>query len=119
MYKQGKRDAASLALRKEAGKFLKSLRNAANLTQREVAVKLDFDYYTMIAQIEGGSARVPPHAYEGYAKALDVQPRFLAKRLMQYYDPVIYKLLFGIRPENSCADNHITENTLSLITGIK
>lgn len=95
MNKQGVRTEESLALRKEGGIFIKALRTHAGLTQREVAVALKMNYYTMIAQIEAGSARTPPDSYVAYAKVLGVDPAKFVRKLMQYYDPHTYKALWG------------------------
>ena len=95
MNKQGSRNEESLALRKEGGLFIKALRTHAGLTQREVAVALDMNYYTMIAQMEAGTARIPPDSYVAYAKALGVDPDKFVRKLMQYYDPHTYKALWG------------------------
>ncbi len=35
-------------LRKEAGAYVKKLREAANLTQQQVAKSVGMDYYTMV-----------------------------------------------------------------------
>ena len=84
MHKQGKRDAASLKLRSEAGLFVKSLRAQQSLTQRDVAVALKLNYYTMISQIEAGAARIPPDLYTAYAKVLKVDPALFVQKLLQY-----------------------------------
>lgn len=95
MHKQGKRDAASLKLRSEAGLFVKSLRAQQSLTQRDVAVALKLNYYTMISQIESGAARIPPDLYVPYAKVLKVDPALFVQKLLQYYDPYTYSALYG------------------------
>lgn len=95
MYKQGKRDAASMELRTQAGLFIKSLRTNQSLTQREVAVALKLNYYTMISQIENGAARIPPDLYVAYAKVLKVDTALFVRKLLQYYDPHTYKALYG------------------------
>lgn len=95
MNKQGARTPEAMALRKEGGIFLKALRTHVGITQRELAVKLDMNYYTMIAQMEAGSARVPPDTYVPYAKALGVDPSLFVQKLMQFYDPFTYAALWG------------------------
>jgi len=95
MHKQGKRNEESLVLRTNAGIFLKALRAQSQLTQRDVAEALGLRYYTMISQIESGSARVPPEQYAAYAKTLGVDPAMFVQKLTQYYDPHTYKALFG------------------------
>ena len=59
-------------LRKEAGMWLKELRQQAGLSQIELAARLQLKYYTFISQIETGYGRVPTEAMEAWAKALGV-----------------------------------------------
>jgi len=95
MNKQGERTTESLALRKAGGAYLKSIRHAAGLTQRDIAVALKMNYYTMIAQMEAGTARIPPDTYAAYAKVLGLDPVTFTSRLLAYYDPHVYKILFA------------------------
>ena len=81
-------------LRKEAGDMLKKMREAVEKTQRDVANEVGFDYYTMVSQIENGKTRVPPSQLVAYAKSLRIPPKELAKKLMRYYDPVMFEILF-------------------------
>ena len=83
-----------LELRREAGRWLKDLREKKGLSQRELAERVGADYYTVISQIEGGRGRIPPDRYSAWAEALGVDPKFLVRTLMRYYDPVTYGLLF-------------------------
>ncbi|HEX6957768.1 MAG TPA: helix-turn-helix transcriptional regulator [Ferrovibrio sp.] len=80
-------------LRKEAGAFLKELRNEAGLTQLKLSHTLGYSYYSYVSQIEGGVNRVPSEAIEDWARALNVNPSWLALSLMKYYDPFSYELL--------------------------
>lgn len=82
-------------LRKEAGLWLKSLREKAGMTQMELSKKLDYGYYTMVSQIEGGKARIAPDKYLAYAQALSVNPQWFMRNLLRYYDPCCFELLFG------------------------
>ena len=92
---QSRKAVISGKLRKEAGQVLKSMRERKGLTQRELAEKVGFDYYTFIAQIEAGRGRIPPERYAAYARALDVPSRDFVRTLLKYYDPVTYAHLFG------------------------
>lgn len=83
-----------LRLRQEAGRWLKSLREEAGLSQRELARSVGVDYYTFISQIEAGRGRIPPDRYESFADALKIDSSLFVKRLLSYYDPVTYYLLF-------------------------
>ena len=94
-------DASSpqaLRLRKAAGKYIARLRKEAGLTQREVAVYLDLDYYTFISQLEHGAGRVPPHLYVRLAECLGLVPEDFVKQMVRYYDPFTYAGLFGQHP---------------------
>ena len=95
MNKQGKRTPEALALRRDAGILLKTLRKNAGLTQRDVALSLDMRYYTMVAQMEAGTSRIPPDSYVTYADCLGVDRKKFVQKLMQYYDPHTYRALWG------------------------
>jgi transcriptional regulator with XRE-family HTH domain len=81
-------------LRQEAGRWLRSLREAAGLSQRELAQAVGFEYYTFISQLEGGRGRLPQGQYMAFAKALNLPLRDFAKTLTRYYDPITYYALF-------------------------
>lgn len=81
-------------LRKEAGLWLRSKRDDAGLSQRDLAKKVGIDYYTFISQIEAGRGKVPSERYAQYAKALDVTPREFATTMLRYNDPHIYNMIF-------------------------
>lgn len=87
--------AETKTLRIAAGRWLKSLREARNLTQREMAERVGLRYYTFISQIEGGHGRIPPDQYQAWADVLGVDHKSFASELMRYYDPVYYQMLFG------------------------
>lgn len=84
-----------LRLRQEAGRWLRSLREAAGLSQRDLAKAVGIEYYTFISQIESGRGRVPPTQTRAWAKALKMTPRDFAIQLMRFYDPLSYDLIFG------------------------
>jgi transcriptional regulator with XRE-family HTH domain len=81
-------------LRRGAGHWLKHLRESKGLSQRDLAEKVGVEYYTFISQVESGRGRIPPDRYRAWAKALGVPPREFVTRLMRYYDPVTYRILF-------------------------
>ncbi|HZH28057.1 MAG TPA: helix-turn-helix transcriptional regulator [Azospirillaceae bacterium] len=82
------------ALRQQAGKWLKQLREASGLSQRQLAHKVGLDYYTFVSQLEAGRGRIPPDRYQVWAESLGMEPAVFVKELMRYYDPVTYGLLF-------------------------
>lgn len=81
-------------LRVGVGQWLRDRRSALGLSQRELADLAGFEYYTFISQLETGRGRVPAERYEPYAKALQVEPREFAMRMLQAYENSTYKLLF-------------------------
>ena len=85
-------------LRKNAGAWLKEMRRQAGLSQLEMAQKLGLKYYTFISQVENGFGRVPSDSLEAWAVALGLPPREFARRLLSFYDPDLYRLLFEVEP---------------------
>ncbi len=81
-------------LRREAGRWLRGLRETNGLSQRDLAQMTGTEYYTFVSQLETGRGRIPPENYLEWAKALKVEPKLFVKTLMQYYDPVTYDILF-------------------------
>jgi len=87
-----------IELRHKAGQWLKKLREAQGLSQRQLAAAVGVEYYTFISQLETGRGRIPTDRCLLWAKALGVKPKHFVQALMRYYDPVTYEILF--------ADNH-------------
>ena len=92
-----KSETQSKQLRKQAGTWLKELRGQAGLSQIQLADVLGFKYYTFISQVENGFGRVPVESMEAWAKALNVGPSDFAKRLLSFYEPELYRLLFEVK----------------------
>jgi len=82
-------------LRRAGGIWLRGLRERCGLSQRELARLVGAEYYTFISQLETGRGRVPPDRYRLWASALEVDPKLFVKRLLSYYDPITYDILFG------------------------
>jgi len=80
------------------GLWLRSLREERGLSQRELADILELDYYTFISQLENGRGKIPAHRYVEWARALGQNPREFVKRLLSYYEPMTYKVLFEDEP---------------------
>lgn len=91
---QKRAEAQTQELRREAGKWLRALREQRNLSQRQLAHLVGVEYYTFISQLETGRGRIPPDKYRVWAAALGVPPRDFVKRLFRYYDPLTYEILF-------------------------
>jgi transcriptional regulator with XRE-family HTH domain len=90
-------DAQAKQLRKQAGAWLKELRGRAGLSQIELAQQLGFKYYTFISQVENGFGRVPTESMEAWARALGTDPSAFARKLLSYYEPELYRLLFEVK----------------------
>jgi hypothetical protein len=92
-------------LRKEAGRWLRGLRESKGLSQRELAQLTQTEYYTFVSQLETGRGRIAPENYLDWAIALGIEPMVFVRTLMRYYDPVTHDILFpsqgGLRGENS------------------
>jgi hypothetical protein len=67
------------------------------LSQIQLADVLGFKYYTFISQVENGFGRVPVESMEAWAKALGADPTDFAKRLLSFYEPELYRLLFEVK----------------------
>lgn len=86
-----------LQLRREGGRWLRDLREAAGLSQRQLAERVGAEYYTFISQLETGRGRIPPDRYRDWAAAFDADPRDFVRELLRYYDPVTHEILFELR----------------------
>ena len=81
-------------LRRDGGRWLKSLREAAGLSQRQLAQSVGAEYYTFISQLETGRGRIPPDRYGDWADALGLPHKMFVQELMRYYDPITHGILF-------------------------
>jgi transcriptional regulator with XRE-family HTH domain len=82
-------------LRKLAGDWLKRRRADAELSQADLAARLGLKYYTFISQVENGFSRVPIEIMGAWARELGLEPAAFARHLLMYYEPEMYRLLFG------------------------
>ena len=96
-------------LRREAGRWLKGLREKQGLSQRQLADLVGVEYYTFVSQLEVGRGRIPPDRYEAWAKALGMDPAEFVRHLMQFYDPETYRLLFGETQSNKNAQQPVND----------
>jgi transcriptional regulator with XRE-family HTH domain len=92
------RAAQTKRLRQEAGRWLKSAREAAGLTQAELAERVGLRYYTFVSQVESGLGRVPIESQGAWAEALGLAPAEFARTLLGFYEPELSRLLFGDAP---------------------
>jgi transcriptional regulator with XRE-family HTH domain len=94
--RQSHQDSAEVQkLRQECGAWIRSLREAAGLSQRDIAAAVGLEYYSFVSQIESGRGRIPTAQIRAWSQALKIAPRAFASELMRFYDPVNYDLLFG------------------------
>lgn len=89
------RAAATKSLRQEAGRWLKVARESAGLTQAELAERVGLRYYTFVSQVENGLGRVPIESQGAWASAVGVDAPEFARTLLRFYEPELYRLLFG------------------------
>ena len=87
------------AARRAAGAWLRDLREARGLSQRQLANLLGIEFYSFIAQIEAGRGRIPPERYEAWALALGADPRDFVRDVLRHYEPMTWRILFGQRSE--------------------
>jgi len=76
------------------GLWLKFIREEQGLSQRQLAEILTLDYYTFISQLENGRGKIPAHRYVEWAYALGQNPKEFVRRLLRYYEPMTYSVLF-------------------------
>jgi transcriptional regulator with XRE-family HTH domain len=90
MYTHSQRRSARRThkLRTRAGAWLRELREARRLSQRDLADRVGAEFYTFIAQLETGCGRIPPERYFAWANALGVDPYEFIRTLTAYYDSV-------------------------------
>jgi transcriptional regulator with XRE-family HTH domain len=92
------RAAETKSLRQEAGRWLKTARESAGLTQAGLAERVNLRYYTFISQVESGLGRVPIEMQAAWAEALGLDPKDFARTLLRYYEPELHRLLFTDEP---------------------
>jgi transcriptional regulator with XRE-family HTH domain len=61
-------------LRRDAGNWLRALRERRGLSQRELAKRVGIGYYSLIAQLEHGRGRIPSSQYLVWAQAWGSNP---------------------------------------------
>ena len=91
---QKRTDVEVQELRREGGRWLKEQRERAGLSQRQLAELIGAEYYTFISQLETGRGRIPPDRYKIWAKSLRMPAREFVHKIMRFYDPITYRILF-------------------------
>jgi transcriptional regulator with XRE-family HTH domain len=85
--------------RKEAGAWLRGLRERVGLTQMDLAIRLGFKYYAFVSQVETGFTRLPPQKVEAWANAVGADPPVFARRLLSFYEPELHRVLYEDKPD--------------------
>ena len=101
--------------RREAGAWLRQLREVRGFTQRQLAESVGIEYYTFVSQIESGRGRIPADRYQKWADALDIEPKIFVKELLHFYEPATYQILFGV-PSKVEGSGKSVEGTVDLLT---
>lgn len=83
-------------LQLELGAYMRQLREAKGLTQRQLAAQVGVTD-NHISDIENGVRKMSPERYVQFAKVLGVERPEFGKRILLHYDPFTYELLFGGR----------------------
>jgi len=81
-------------LQLELGAYMRQLREAKGLTQRQLAALVGVTD-NHISDVENGVRKMSPERYGQFAKILGVAPADLGWRILLHYDPYTYKLLRG------------------------
>lgn len=80
--------------RKEGGAWLRGLREAAGLSQRELSKALGLENHGIVSQIESGRIRMASDLIARWAEAVNHPARTFAINLMKYNDPAAYEMIF-------------------------
>jgi transcriptional regulator with XRE-family HTH domain len=92
---QDRKDGETASLRREAGQWLRQLRERRGYSQRALADRVGIEYYTFVSQIEAGRGRIPAERYEVWADALAVDPAIFVRNMLRFYEPTTFQILFG------------------------
>ncbi len=100
--------------RREAGAWLRHRREMRGFTQRQLAERVGIEYYTFVSQIEAGRGRIPADRYQKWADALEVEAKIFVKKMLHFYEPTTYQILFGedVVPDEEVSPN----NSVKLLT---
>ena len=79
----------------KGGAVLKELREKAGLSVTDLADVVSEGAYHDVLKYEQGYAKVPYTQVNIWANALKVSPGYLARRLVEHYDPTLYDILYG------------------------
>ena len=92
------RGQESFDLKRELGAYIRDLRVARGLTQRQLAELVDMQWNTAISAIEIGRNVVPPERYSAFARALGVDDRKFMKEVLRLTNPWAYAMFYAANP---------------------
>ena len=79
----------------KGGAVIKELREKVGLSVTDLADVVSEGAYHDVLKYEQGYAKVPYTQVNIWANALKVSPGYLARRLVEHYDPTLYDILYG------------------------
>lgn len=83
-------------MRRKAGRWLKTLREARNFSQSELQLLIAPHLRTKyISLIEHGRQVIVSEDMEAWAQALGIEPEYIARNLLKYYNPLVYQFIFN------------------------
>lgn len=85
----------SARLRRECGEWLRARRIECGISTGELARLVKARHSSVVSLIESGRSRIAPEGYRDWAVALRMPAREFAKQMLQYHDPMAYRILFG------------------------
>ena len=95
MTKHNEKNMTTLAPWAAGGVWLRSLRDRAEITARELAEQVGAPSVVWLLEVEAGLRPVPSSMYKGYAKHLGVVVSDFAANCLRHYDRKAYDALFG------------------------
>ncbi len=85
----------SFQLRLAMGRYIRELREAAGLTQLELALRLDLPNAKFISWVETGRGNLSPARADEMADILGADRKEFATRLLRFTNPYLYRTIFG------------------------
>jgi len=95
------RGPAGPAYKAALGVWLKQQREAAGLTQKQLARLVGMSFESGISAIELGRNAIPPERLLAFADALGHDPRVFAARVLRFTHPHAYALLLENDPRKA------------------
>jgi transcriptional regulator with XRE-family HTH domain len=93
MHTRSTQRSTTRARNRQAGHWLRSLRERRHLSQRELAARIGVEPYTIISQLESGRGRIPADRHVAWAEALGLPPDEFVRTLMSHYVPATHPVV--------------------------